>query len=552
MQVVLGVFEVLFGKGDSDHPLWLLAVRTNILCFVVAVIVAVAAVVGLLYGHRLHLSRRDLAWCAGLTTVAALLRFCVEHNLAELGGIGYSRILLGYNGNFATAQLYSLLYAVSARDIEHAIFINRIAATLTIALVYVLCRRLNPASTAFAVCSAAFIALHPLHLLFSGTEALAISTSLLATASYLLLVLALQGDDLPAPARRWMAAGAASGLILLTQVRYENCLFLIPPVFYLQAHRHSPWLRRQWPAAVLFVGFFLAYAAATTASGVSYQHSDGTEASLRAAVGEAFGNPIFAIAPVVVGTLASIVSRRSRVRWPAPLPLVAAVATIALASKNGHHLARTYANQVLLVSMIAGYGVALLWESPVWVGRLCAVATMAWAVALPEVYWTNLRERHLETVEHDFFQRSLGSLPAGIDHVIVPDDEVLYRQSHSQIEAMRKYQMIAAAVGLRGVELIGMTRFLEQREEVDCSRSNCLFFRGVPCMGISHYWFGAEGCAKVMEMAAGDAVRVEDVVAGSVLDCSIYAGEVRRQICDPVRKLQRFGMYRVHSSKAWR
>jgi hypothetical protein len=540
--------DVLFGRGDSDYPFWLLTVRVNILFFLLCAAAVVAWTLSPARALTVLRAKQEICTALLLTVLAALLRFfVVEHNLSELGGIGYSRILLGYKGHFGTAQLYSLVYARTARDLEHAILLNRIASTVTVPVVYALCRRLAPDRRAFALIATALLALHPLHLLFSATDALPISSSLLAAVSYLLLASAVGDEDAPAWARVLSAIGAAAGLALLTQVRYENALFIAPPVIYLLAwHRALP-VRMLAPGAIVFALFVSVYTVEVFHSGLSYQSPIALADCLRAVVHEIFSNPIFAIAPVLVGTAAAIIDQRSRVRWLAPLPLIAVVPLIAFASTLGHHLARTYVNQVLLLSLVAGYGLTLLWESPWRGGRGVAVGCLLWVGALPIFFWPNLRERHLETAEHDFFRASLAALPPDVDRVVVPDDDRLSRETHSTIEAMNKYRMIADAAGVPGIELVGMTRFLEHPKDIDCSRGNCLFFRGVPCMGISYYWFAEPACGQLMATRAGSPVREEAVVAGSFLDCSIYRGAARRRLCEPTRKPQRFGFYRLTS-----
>jgi hypothetical protein len=537
--------DVLFGAGDDDYPFWLLTVRVNILLFVLCA--AAVAVSGLSPARlRRALAARTDIWIAlAWTAIAAGLRFLVaEHNLSDLGGIGYSRILLGYNGHFAAAQLYALVYARSVRDLEHAILLNRLSATLTVPVVYAVCRRLVPATRAFAFMATAVLALHPLHVLFAATDALSSSSSLLAAVSYVLLLRA--AGDAPPPARALSALGAAAGLTLLTQVRYENVLLLVPAGIYAAARRRA--LASRWlaPAAVCVIVFGAIYAVAARRAGSSYLALNPTHlAECARAAREMFGNPIFAMAPVLVGTAAVILDRRSGVRRLAVLPLLAAVSLIALPNTLPHHLARTYSNQVLLLSLITGYGLALLWASP-WRGmRVIAAGCLLWAAALPVLFWPTLRQRHLETAEHDVFRDGLASLPAGIDRIIVPDDELLNRETHSTIEAVNKYRMIAAAAGAGAIELVGMTRFLETRAAFDCSRNNCVVFRGVPCLGLPHYWFAAAACAQVMATATGQAVREEEVTAGSFLDCSIYRGDAHRRLCEPLRQRVRLGFYRI-------
>jgi hypothetical protein len=541
--------DVLFGKGDDDYPFWLFTVRINVLLFVVGSAIVLAAHLLPSRLRRARFATADVSIALALTGIAAVLRIIAEHNLSDVGGIGYSRILFGYKGHFGAAQLYSLVYARGGRTLETAILLNRIAGTLTVPLVYALCRRVLPASRAFAVITAALVSLHPLHVLFSATDALPIITSFLAAASYLFLLLAL---DETTPAR-WERAtaglAAATGLALLTQVRYENVLFLAPAAIYVVARRHAP-LRLLGPATV-FTSLIVVYAVAALRSGSSFHTPVRLDEVLPPAARELFGNPIFAIAPLLVGTAAAMVDRRSRVRALAPLPLIAVFVLMTLAGKTeGHHLARTYVNEVLLLALAAGYGLALMWESSSRIVRTAAAACVLSAAILPFLFWPNLRERHLETAEHDFFRATLAALPPGIDRVVVPDDDLLLRETHATIESQQKYRMIAAAAGSSNVELVGLTRFLERPADLDCSRGNCAFFRGVPCLGLPHYWFAETECTQLMTTRAGPPLVEEEVVAGSFVDCSVYRGAARRRVCDPVRRPQRLGLYRITNGGA--
>jgi hypothetical protein len=545
--------DVLFGRGDEGYPFWLLTVRVNILLFVLCAAVVVAWNLAPARLRAALGARADLGSALALTAVAGLLRFLVADNVTALGGIGYSRILLGYGGHFGTAQLYSLLYARTTRDLEHAILFNRLASTATVPLVYALCRRLVPASRAFAVFAALLLCFHPLQLLFSATDGLPISSSFLAVAAYLLLARAVDGTDTPAWLRTVSAAGAATGLALLTQVRYENVLFLVPPVVFVFARRRTLSVRTLAPAAMLFALFISVYATEALSSGPAYQSAAPLTEGLRAATRELFDNPIFGLGPVLIGTAAAIVYRRSHVRWFAPLPVLGLVPLIALAITLERHdyafgfvpLARIYVNQVLLLLLVSGYGLALLWGSSRRVVRAIAVGCVVWMAALTALFWPNLRARYVEFAEHEFFREALAALPPDVDRVVVPDDDLLFRESHSTIELMTKYRMIAAATGARRIKLVGMTPFLESPTKVECRRGNCLFFRGLPCTGLSPYWFARGPCERLMATRLGPAVREQDVVAGSFLDCSIDRGAARRRLCTPAGTAMRFGLYRI-------
>jgi len=553
MDVLVRWLEILFGKGDSGYPFWLLTVRVNALLFVFCAGMVISwhlrrARVGRALGDK-----AEIGIVLVLTALAGVLRFLVvEHNVTALGGIGYSRILLGYRGHFGTAQLYSLVYAHTVRDLEHAVFLNRVAATLTVPLVYLLCRRLAPAMRSFGLIAAVLVALHPLHLLFTATDGLPASSSLLAVASYLLLESCVGDEERPGWMRMFSGAGAASGLALVTQVRYENAIFLVPAFVYLFARRRTLAVSVLVPGVVLFLVFISVYAVEAVGSGPSYRGDVPLADGLRAAVRELLDNPIYAIGPVLVGSAAAALDRRSAVRWLAPLPLLLLAPLIVLAIALERHdysagfvaLARIYVNQVVLLSLVGGYGLALLWESPWRVGRAVAGACLLWVGVLPVLFWPNLRERYLEMAEHDFFRAALTSLPPGIERVVVPDDEVLLRESQSTIELTNKYRMIAHAAA-PGIELVEVTRFVEHPGEFDCGRDNCLFFRGLPCKGLTQYWFAEAACAQMMATHAGLPVREEDTEAGSFLDCSIYRGAERRRWCEPTRQRQRFGLYRV-------
>src|SRR5439155_10047461 len=189
--------------------------------------------------RRMRDARAEIGTVLGLTALAAVLRFIVARaNLMDFGGIAYSRLLLGYKGYFATAQVYSLFYQLTARDIEHAILFDRIAGTVTIPLVYLLCRRLRPRNRLLAGAAAFLFAVYPLHILFSASDALSVFSLFLAAGSYAMLAGA---QTLEArPAIDWLCYLAGfTGLALITQVRYENVLLLIPPAVVMFARRRS-------------------------------------------------------------------------------------------------------------------------------------------------------------------------------------------------------------------------------------------------------------------------------------------------------------------------
>jgi hypothetical protein len=540
VDALIGGLELFFGKGDSDHALWLAAVRLDILGFVVCG-------GGLLVWSLTPRARpwaawtaRDYAIAAALTGIAAALRIATQHNLSDLGGIGYSRMLLGYKGHFGTAQLYSLVYERAGRDLEHALLLNRLASTLTVPLLYALGRRLTPTTRSLAIFAAALMALHPLHILFTPTDALPISTTFVAAAAYLLLATAVEATGAPTWMRRAAGLGAAFGFALLTQVRYENLLLLVPPALYLVARRRQ--LRPLAAGGVVFALLMASYALAVLSAGSSFQNPVNSIGA-RTLLGEMLGNPIFAALPLLIGTAGTLLSPHRAVRWLAWIPAALVLPLGALSGNGGHHFARTCANQLFLPILFAGYGLALLWDSPRRPARLLAVAALLWTAALPGLFWPNLRERHLETAEHDFLRTALQALPPGIDRLIVPDDERLARETHSTIEAMVKYRAIAFSVG-SAVEVVGMTQFLEHPETVDCSRDNCAVLIGAFCLDLKQYWFADETCTR-MRAQRGAPLAEEDIVAASFVDCSIFRGAVRQQLCEPFRVERRLGLYRL-------
>ncbi len=525
-------------------------VRLNVLAFVVSASIMIAVKLARVRRGTLRRARGDLIAAAALTAVAALLRCLVAANVSEPGGVGYSRMLVGNPGHLGTAELYGLVYAWTGRGLEHAILLNRIASTVTVPLVYALCRRLVPAMRSVAVIAATLVAVHPLHLLFSATDALPISTSFLAAASYLLLTAALVDGD--ATWLRALAAfGALTGLTLLSQIRFENAVLLLPPLVYAFVRRRTASLIAIVPGAVI-AGALLAYYG-FEAHGSSIHTGVPLLENLRAAAHEVIGNPMFAIAPVFIGSAAAALDGRSRIRWLAPLPVVALVPIVALAIRYGSHdyasgtdlvaLGRVYINQVVPLSIVTGYGLALMSTSARRSVRLLAFASVLWAIALPGFFWSNLRERHVEIAEHDFFVQALATLPSDAARVVVPDDELLNRTAHSTSELLAKYELINESA-IRPVSLIGMTRFLEHADDVDCGHGACFFFHGVPCADARLYGFAQAQCAELMARTSGPPVVETDVAANSFRECGTQYGAARRRRCGPGPR-QRLGLYRL-------
>ncbi|MCK6557206.1 hypothetical protein L6Q96_21910 [Candidatus Binatia bacterium] len=552
MHTVIGWLDILFGRGSDDHPFWLLTVRIDILLFVLCSAATIVWTCAAMRSRDRRPAGVEVWTILALSVLAGALRFAVEHNLTALGGIGYSRILHGYRGHFATAQLYSLVYPWAGRSLETAILLNRFASTLTVPLVYALCRCLVPAQRAFAVAAALLIALQPLHLLFTATDGLPVSTSLLAVWSYLLLWIGIGKTAAPAWVRTLAAGGAALGTALLTQVRYENFVFVVPPLVYLAAERRRVNAYPLVPAALLFAVFVCVYLLAAFGSNRAFQSVVPISEGLRAAVFELVANPVFALGPLAVATGAAVALGRGTLRWLALLPAPIFLIVVALAIGLERHdygagfvpLARLHANLLLLPTLAAAYGVALLWESRRHARRALALGCLVWTAALTALYWPNLRQRYLEIAEHDFLRESLVALPPEVSRVVVPDDEILFRESHSTIELLAKYRAVAAAAGTTEIEIVGLTSFLEQPDAVDCGHGHCAFFMGLPCTGGRYYWFAETQCTQLMTALAGPPLRETEVLAGTFLDCSLLRGATRPGECTGAVP-RRFGMYRI-------
>lgn len=541
VQGLVQILDVLFGRGDDGFPFWLLAVRLNVLSF--AACGSVPLLTSIVRTDRSTQRPSDLLWALALTGLAAILSFgLVRNNLGDLGGIGYSRILLGYRGHFGAAQLYSLVYARSARTLEVGILLNRLAAILTVPALYMVCRRLAPSRRYFAVIATLLFCLNPLQLMFSGTEALPACTSFVAVVSYLLLLQCTQTVF----DRRWQrwcgAVGAGSGLALLTQIRQENYLLLLP-VLPLVAFRRDVRNSAAVIALAVLAGFCGVYVHELLGAGTPFQNPIRLGIMLKEGIGEIVSNPIFALVPLLVGTVGVLLKWRCFAAILAPLPLLIAAALSSVTNTWTHDIARTFINAHALVSIVAGFGFSLLLEGR-GVGRVLAFVALAWMIALPFQYRTNLGDRYLETVEHDLFRSAITLLPGTVNRVVVPDDVPLERIAHSTIEAMNKYRMITAAARVSGLELVGATRFLEQPEEFDCSHDNCVLFSGAFCLDLPPYWFARETCA-ALRQRLGSPIHEIPVRVGSMLDCSVQRVGVREPACELDAAGRRIGFYRL-------
>src|SRR5579883_1828353 len=336
--------NLLFGAGDSDHPLWLLAVRLNILVFL-ALLIALFAVSIVPWKPRL----RTVLLPVTLTLLAAALRFGLAlPNIFDHGGVTYSRMLAGYRGYFAVAQLYSPLYRLFGRTVERAILFNRLASTLTIPVLYSLGRKLAP-DRALGPLAALLLATSPLTVQLAASTELTPMSLLLAASSYLLFI--ESWNELSARQGRLCWLAALAGLALLTQVRYENLLFLLPPALWAIARRPPRWTVFQSISLSLFALLIGSYVGAAIAAGPEHNPVD-VPAGIRAARA-VLASP-FTLAPLLLAaTVFTAVRRRGSWGLYTLLPWLAVTLLIVYTSPRPHHAARVFANWMLLFALIA-------------------------------------------------------------------------------------------------------------------------------------------------------------------------------------------------------
>jgi hypothetical protein len=536
--------EALFGHGDDDFPLWLAIIRVHILLWAACTLVSAAGLAVRL--ARGPASRADATWVASLTALAAALRFVVvPSNLMDLGGIAYSRLLLGYRGNFATAQVYALVYRWTARDMDHALLINRVAGTLTVPLVYALCRLLSPADLLPAALAAGILALYPLHALLSASDALSIFSLFLCALSYVMLLAALRARAAPAWLTVAAALSATLGLGLLTQVRYENALLLLPAAFALVRLRRGVRLLLLAPGVVATGALLALHAWQSAAAGSSFHDATTFATGLSVLYRFVLLNPFFGAWLLLAGLAAAVLRVDGWSVRPALLMSVAAVCVVAAVSDEGHHAGRLLCNWLLWFVVPAAYGYAALLRSPRTLERRLAAVGVALLAALPLVAARPLRAQYLEMIEHDVFRAAVGDLPPSVAIVLAPDDEIMRRSVGSTIEALVKYQRIREGVPGARVEVVGLTRFLEHPGDVDCAGGRCAYFRGLPCMRPALYPGAQPQCDELERTRALEPLRERVVTAAPFLPCSVYVWGLERRLCTPEVREERFGMYLV-------
>lgn len=523
--------------GDDDFPYWLMAVRVNVLLFLVCL--AAVAAWSVFRRRRGGAAPGETALVIALTAVAGALRFALASaNLLDLGGIPYSRMLLGYRGHFAAAQLYSIFYELTARDIEHAILFNRLAGTLSVPALYWMCAAWERRRTHFPAIAALLLAVSPMHCLFSASDSLAIATVFLTAVSYALL-LAAPGVGHPA-AQFAHYLGGFSGLALLTQVRYENAIFLLPAAWWLATRRP-----RGVGAAAAAVPMALigSYAWQTAAAGISYQTPLHLPTAL-AMVWEQFAlNPFAGLALLGAGSAAAAVRGGWRWGWTVAVLWAAAVAA-ALPGGSGLGAARNFTSWLVWIVPTSAWGLAWGIESRRGGWRFAAGTVLVVLALQPLLFSRVLRRTHLEIVEHVHFQEAVRSLPDGVDAVIVPDDEPLRRRAGSTVELMTRYTMALATMRPPlPVRLVGLTDYLERPSSTACRPGACAFYFGLPCTPQNAYPFTRDSCLALLQSRPTTVLSERNVSGAPFVACATFAGRLAAAHCLPAAVPRTFALH---------
>ena len=345
-------------------------------------------------------------------------------------------------------------------------------------LVYLLCRHFE--RSAFPFVAAGLFALYPLHILFSASDVLPIFSLFLTAWSYVLLL----GAERESEQKRRMLhyLGGFAGLALLTQVRYENALFALPAVGLLVARRRELAPASLMPGLLIAGLLVVAYGIWTISAGLSFQNPVRLDAGSEMVLEHVVLNPMIAV-PVLM--VANLLGCRFGGMWFAMASAAAWAAALALpiAAESGHGAARVFASWLIPILPLAAYGPARLLGASSMPSRAVAASFIAIWIALPIGSYHRLTAQHLEILEHDFYRAQLEVMPSTVKRLIVPDDELLRRRTRSTIELENKYAFTLA--GLADVrdrlELVKLTRYLENREELLCGPGECAFFAGLPC-----------------------------------------------------------------------
>lgn len=538
--------DVVFGMGDDDFPYWLMAVRSNILLFLFCL-----AAVGLWRigrAGRGQCRAADFAVVVGLTGLAAALRFLVASaNLADLGGIPYSRLLLGYRGYFATAQFYSIFYEWTARDIEHGILLNRIAGTLTIPIVYGFCALWQDRRSHFPAIAALLFATSPLHVLFSATDSLAIFSVFLTGLSYLLLLGAATTGN---PALQFLHyLGGLSGLVLSTQVRYENALFLVPAVPYLVLRTGYNSLAPLRAATVVPAALLVFYLWQSATAGLSFRSPVDLDVAPWIVGRQLIRNPFAGLALWGIAGLFAAIAAGWRWGWSVVLVWSVALGLTLIPGESGHGAARGFTSWLLWIVPISAFGIARALEVRWQVVRGVAGVLLFLLVVQPLLFASVFGRTHLEILEHRYFIESVRGLPTEITAIVVPDDEMLRRQAGSTLELFNKYWM--ALVGARrsagALKLVRLTDFLERPRATACVPGECAFFFGLPCTPQAVYPFTRNQCMALRESRPLSPLSERTFTGAPFVACSIYAGRLEAKLCIPASTPRTFGMYGIEA-----
>jgi hypothetical protein len=394
-------------------------------------------------------------------------------------------------------------------------------------VVFALCRALQPRSLVFPSVAAGLLALAPLHILVSASDALTVFSGFLCALCWLLVATG---------AVDCLVAGVL-GLALLTQVRYENALMVLPAAALL-LHR------RRGVAAGFCAVAGVAYAWPSLAAGIVFQdHTELDRAREILLSGEVLTNPFLAIPFLFGAALLVAMARRPLLAAGALAPWLVAGALALRTAESPHTVARGFSNWLVPLVIAAGYGLAQL-AGRGRPGQVALALCLAYFAAKPVRYAGALRTRYLEMAEHDAFAAMLSAEPDGAVAVIVPDDERLRRGTGATVETMNAYRSIRRALPRPGAPLVGLTRFLERGVD-QCEQGGCLFFAGLPCSVQSLDPYAPSQCGQLAAERTLELVARTTVTAAPFERCAIQVGGLRQSVCAPTERTVDFTLYRV-------
>jgi len=94
---------------------------------------------------------------------------------------------------------------------------------------------------------------------------------------------------------------------------------------------------------------------------------------------------------------------------------------------------------------------------------------------------------------------------------------------------------------------VGLTDFLADSERFDCGGGACAFFFGLPCLAQTVYRESPPQCAALRRQHSLTQLATTAAPGAPFLRCAVYAGKLRRQLCNPTVLDERFVWYRVES-----